>query len=91
MATETRVGCSGVITIMAISAIGDGGVGTGQGVIIAMNRESGRSPARIGRMAIFTCRRYAYCGMVRIGCLVVIRLVAAKAAVRGVCVIPLVA
>jgi hypothetical protein len=53
MAAKANVGSGSIISVMTGCAIvGDGNMSSCQHVVIAVNRESGRGPAWIGRMAV---------------------------------------
>ncbi len=81
-----------VVPVMASGAvIGYDGMRAVQGVIIVVNRESGRRPTGIRGMATRTIRRDGQGHVVRIGTLGIIRRMAACAGVRRVGVIAVVA
>ena len=90
MAPVTGIGGVGVIAVVAgIAIICDGNVGAPDridGIVV----ESGGNPGCFG-MAGCAIRRELYCGMVGVGCLIVIISVATEAGVRGVVVIAVVA
>ena len=102
-----RIGCLIVITFMAtitgirgivivalvacITISRDGGMGSGQWIVTAMNGKGGRCPAGVRSMAGFTGSRNANSPMVWITGLIVIALMAAKTIIRGVIVITLMA
>jgi hypothetical protein len=87
VATHTGVGyLVGVIAVMT-SITGNGRVTSCQRIIIIMDGESGRSPARIGRVTIGAGSGYAGRYVIRIVCLVICCLVASRTGIRRVHVI----
>jgi len=71
-----------VVTVAAL--VGDGCMRTCKNIIVVVNRECGRLPARIGGMAGNTLVGYPYSRMIRIGGLAVISLVAPLAGIWSV-------
>lgn len=92
MASDTGIGRGIVIAVMAHCAIiGNCHMGAGQDVVIVVDRECGRGPVRVGRMALITSGWNIDRRMVRVGGGVVIGLVASCTGIWGVDIISLVA
>jgi hypothetical protein len=79
-----------VIPIVAIHTTCDGRVCPVQRIIIVVDRERGRFPTRLCRVAHRTVRRNGQRNVVRIEACVVIRRVTALTSVRRVVIIPVV-
>lgn len=75
-----------VISVMA-GCTGKGGVSSGQHVIVAVYGESGRFPSGGRSMAIGTGVGNANSGMIRVGCLGIICLVASHAGIGRIYII----
>jgi len=88
---KTAVWCAVVIAIVTIHAlVGNRQVCALQHIVVAVNREGGRVPVGIGRVAFFAGVGYANGRMIRVTRLVVLGGVTAKAGIGCVVVIILV-
>lgn len=91
VAAVASVGRVVVIAIVTSSAIiRDASVGPVQRIIIVVNREGGRLPARRCCVTHGTIRRYVQCRVLRVGALVIIGRMTTIAGIRGIVVIAVV-
>jgi len=89
MTSIAGIWCGGIIPVMAgIAVVCNGGMGAGKRIVVAMDGECGRCPSRIGRVACFAGIWNADGDVVRIGRLVIIAFMAAKAAIGCGGIIP---